>query len=220
MRRNLRNASHWLDRFGTASAAEVQCEQLSMEGRIKVFRGACLLSDRFRRRVSLRVPQTIGSSAASGEPRSARASWPPLAHALHQSQPRRRLARLDHRQPHRVRDRRAMMRHPGAAQHHRARPRRRQFPSRRDQPRPRQCPDRAASPSSRSAPPRRPAASASPIARSASKCRAFDASTIAITPNRSARATAAATAERNTPSTGRSRRPRAPPRSRDPRRRR
>ena len=43
----------------------------------------------------------------------------------------------------------------------------------------------------------------SPMARSAAIWRALEASTMAITPNRSARATAAATAQRKTPSTGR-----------------
>ena len=41
---------------------EMQREQLCGEGRVEVFREARLLSNRFRRRVAIRVAQTIGSS--------------------------------------------------------------------------------------------------------------------------------------------------------------
>ena len=99
---------------------EMQREQLCGEGRVEVFREARLLSNRFRRRVAIRVAQTIGSSVPPPDgPRSARALWPPLAHALHQRQPRRRLARFDHRHARRVFDCCPVMCHPHATQHHR-----------------------------------------------------------------------------------------------------
>ena len=96
-----------------------------------------------------------------------------------------------------------MVRHPSASQDQRLRPHRRPVavPPRPAPPAPYPAP--AASPSETFSATSPASRSSSPIARSVCRCRAFDDSTIAITPNRSARATAAATADRKMPNTGR-----------------
>ena len=100
-------------------------------------------------------------------------------------------------------DRGAMVRHAGAAEDDRSGARGDAGPGRLDQSGARRFAAPAAFPSRRSAPLRAARRDSSPMARRAARWRAFDASTMAMTPNRSACATAAATAARKTPSTGR-----------------